>query len=61
MSVQQHASQGLIANEWAEHVAEAVGGKAGGKGSISVGSGTKLGKVEEGVQAAVEYLKKLEH
>ena len=52
-------SKGLVASEWAAQVAEAVGGKAGGKGATSVGSGTDVGKVEVGVEVAVKYLEKL--
>jgi alanyl-tRNA synthetase len=36
-----------------------VGGKAGGKGATSVGSGTDVSKVVEGVEVAVKYLEKL--
>ena len=48
--------QGLSASEWATAVAGVVGGAAGGKGSTSVGNGTKPEKVDEGVEAATKYL-----
>jgi alanyl-tRNA synthetase len=54
-----HASKGLIASEWSSEVAKAVGGKAGGKGSTSIGSGIHLDKVDEGVALAIQYLEKL--
>lgn len=56
---QGHTSNGLVANEWTAQVAKAVGGKAGGKGAISIGSGTKTAKVEDGIDAAREYLRSL--
>lgn len=48
-----------MANEWVAQVVGAVGGKAGGKGPTSVGSGVDMSKVDEGVEVAVKYLKKL--
>lgn len=57
----EHASKGLVAGEWAERVVEVVGGgKAGGKGPMSVGSGTDVSKVDEGWEVAVNYLERLE-
>ena len=50
---------GASASEWANAVAGAVGGKAGGKGPTSVGNGTNVEKVDEGVKLATEYLEKL--
>lgn len=50
--------KGLKAAEWANAVAGAVGGKAGGKGSTSVGSGTEIAKVEEGVEEARKWFEK---
>ena len=52
-------SKGLEANEWAEQVTGVVGGKAGGKGPTRVGTGTDVNKVDEGVEIAVKYVKKL--
>ena len=40
-------------------VSEIVGGKAGGKAPISLGNGTNVDKVDEGVEAATNYLEKL--
>ena len=48
-----------MASEWAAQVVGAVGGRAGGKGVTSVGSGTDVCNVEEGVEVAVKYLEKL--
>lgn len=56
----QHLSQrGASANEWANSVSTAVGGKAGGKGPTSIGSGVHVDKIPEGVDVATEYLEKL--
>lgn len=49
---------GLKASEWANAVAGAVGGKAGGKGPTSVGNGTNVEKVDEGVEIARKFLEK---
>jgi len=40
-------------------VTKAVGGKAGGKGPTSVGNGTEVSGIDEGVQLATKYLEKL--
>lgn len=56
---QEHESKGLVASEWAARVTEMVGGKAGGKGATCVGSGIDAGKVDLGVEAAMDHLKKL--
>jgi len=50
--------QGASANEWANAVAAAVGGKAGGKGPTSIGAGTNPSKVDEGLELATKYLEK---
>jgi len=55
----KHMSKGLVASEWTEQVTRVVGGKAGGKGSTSVGTGTDVSKVDEGVEVAVKYVEKL--
>jgi hypothetical protein len=49
-----------VASEWAAQVAGVVGGNVGGNTATSVGSGTDVSKVEEGVEVAVKYLEKLE-
>ncbi len=59
MRIQQAANkQGLSATEWANTVAGVVGGKAGGKGATSVGSGTNPERVDEALEAATKYLEK---
>ncbi|KAK4987227.1 Alanine--tRNA ligase [Elasticomyces elasticus] len=50
--------QGASASEWANSVAAAVGGKAGGKGATSLGQGTNVDKIDEGLEIATEYLQK---
>ncbi|KAI9669362.1 MAG: Alanine--tRNA ligase [Alyxoria varia] len=52
------AKKGASASDWASSVAGAVGGKAGGKGPTSIGSGTNVDKVDEGLKQATEYLEK---
>ena len=52
----EHVSMGIVAGEWAAHVTEIVGGKAGGKGTTCLGSGVNSGKVEEALDAAVKCL-----
>ncbi|KAK4692244.1 alanyl-tRNA synthetase, partial [Lecanoromycetidae sp. Uapishka_2] len=56
---QEHVPKGLVASEWAAQVTAIVGGKAGGKGTTSLGSGMQVEEVEKGVDAAVNYLDKL--
>ncbi|KAL8788368.1 MAG: hypothetical protein Q9195_007326 [Heterodermia aff. obscurata] len=55
----EHTSKGLVACNWIEQVAAIVGGKAGGKGSTSVGTGNDVSRVQEGVKAAVKALEDL--
>ena len=55
----EHTSKGLVAGKWTEQVAGIVGGKAGGKGSTSVGTGNDVSRVQEGVEAAVKALEDL--
>lgn len=52
-------SKGLDATKWSLKVAEAVGGKAGGKGATSLGQGTKVEGVDEAVDVAEKYLAEL--
>ncbi|KAF1992139.1 alanyl-tRNA synthetase [Aulographum hederae CBS 113979] len=54
------SKQGASASEWATAVAGAVGGKAGGKGATSIGNGTNVEKIDEGVELARKYLEKFE-
>jgi alanyl-tRNA synthetase len=49
----------LVPGEWTEQVTGVVGGKAGGKGATSMGTGTDVNKVDEGVEVAVKYVEKL--
>jgi alanyl-tRNA synthetase len=49
----------LVAAEWSSEVAKAVGGKAGGKGQTSVGSGINVDKIDDGVELALKHLEKL--
>ncbi|KAL9623779.1 MAG: hypothetical protein Q9160_002010 [Pyrenula sp. 1 TL-2023] len=51
--------QGASASSWAGAVSGVVGGKAGGKAPISIGNGTDVGKVDEAIKTAEEYLSKL--
>ena len=51
--------KGLDAAAWSMKVAEAVGGKAGGKGATSLGQGTKAESVDEAVEVAQKYLAEL--
>ena len=55
----EHTSKGLAACKWTEQVSAIVGGKAGGKGSTSVGTGNDVGRVQEGVEAAGKALEEL--
>ncbi|KAJ5675879.1 hypothetical protein N7462_008776 [Penicillium macrosclerotiorum] len=50
--------QGASANDWAAVVSSAVGGKAGGKGSTSIGNGVNPDKVDQAVSLASDYLSK---
>lgn len=50
------AAQGASAGAWTQGVAEVVGGKAGGREPTSVGSGTEVARVDEGVEKARAYL-----
>ena len=49
----------MVATEWASQVAIAVGGKAGGKGATSIGSGPDVNKMDDGVDIALKHLEKL--
>ncbi|KAF2675369.1 putative alanyl-tRNA synthetase [Microthyrium microscopicum] len=55
----EHQGKGLAANEWAEEVTKAVGGKAGGKGASVTGSGVHADKIDEAVANATAHLAKL--
>lgn len=49
-------SKGASASAWANTVVKAVGGKAGGKEPTSIGNGTNVDKVDEGLALAQRYL-----
>lgn len=55
---QQLSKQGATASDWANAVAVAVGGKAGGKGPTSIGSGTNVDQMDKGLDLAIQYLQK---
>lgn len=54
-----HEVDGLVAQEWTAHVAKVVGGNAGGKGSISLGSSDGVQEIDAGMKAAEDYVKGL--
>ena len=54
--MQPLSKAGAVASDWAGEVSKAVGGKAGGKGATSTGSGTHADKIDEGVELARKYL-----
>lgn len=56
--VQALLDQGASANDLAAVVSSAVGGKAGGKGSTSIGNGVHPDKVEDAIALASDYLAK---
>ncbi|KAJ9625151.1 Alanine--tRNA ligase [Taxawa tesnikishii (nom. ined.)] len=51
--------KGADGPKWSSKVAEAVGGKAGGKGATSLGQGTNPDKVDEAMEIARKYLEEL--
>ena len=57
--LQEASKKGASSTDWANAVSNVVGGKAGGKAPTSIGNGTKLGMVDEGVEAARRYLEGL--
>ena len=50
--------QGASANDLAAVVSSVVGGKAGGKGSTSIGNGVHPDKTEDAIALASDYLAK---
>ncbi|OJJ46325.1 hypothetical protein ASPZODRAFT_2103593 [Penicilliopsis zonata CBS 506.65] len=48
--------QGASASEWAGVVSSMIGGKAGGKGSTSIGNGINPDKVDDAIAQATDYL-----
>ena len=55
---QEASKQGASASDWSNSVSGIVGGKAGGKGSTSIGNGTNPEKVDEALQAATKYIER---
>ncbi|KAF8469586.1 alanyl-tRNA synthetase [Kalaharituber pfeilii] len=52
--------RGVTAADWANEVSKIVGGKAGGKGNTSQGLGSEPSKVDEAIEAARNFIQKLE-
>ena len=57
---QEASKHGVSAGEWSSTVSGIVGGKAGGKGPTSVGSGIHGEKVNEALEAARKYLERFQ-
>jgi len=55
---QDGTKAGLKASDWSSSVSTLVGGKAGGKAPVAIGTGTDQSKVDEALKAATEYLEK---
>lgn len=49
---------GITSADWSSQVSKLVGGKAGGKAPVAIGTGTDQGKVDDAVEAARQYLEK---
>ncbi|KIW00804.1 alanine-tRNA ligase [Verruconis gallopava] len=49
----------LLATEWTAVVSKVIGGKAGGKPAMSVGSGVHADKLDDGIEEARKYLEDL--
>ena len=56
--LQEAIKQGASASDWSNSVSGIVGGKAGGKGSTSIGNGTNPEKVDEALEAATKYIER---
>ncbi|KIX01548.1 alanine-tRNA ligase [Rhinocladiella mackenziei CBS 650.93] len=55
---QDGTKAGITSADWSSTVSKFVGGKAGGKAPVAIGTGTDQSKVDEGLRAATEYLEK---
>ena len=55
---QDLSKKGASAADWTAAVSEVIGGKAGGKGSTSIGSGTTPEKLDEALDVASRYLER---
>ncbi|KAI1627421.1 alanyl-tRNA synthetase [Exophiala viscosa] len=49
---------GITSADWSSQVSQLVGGKAGGKAPVAIGTGTDQSKVDDALNAATEYLEK---
>ncbi|RVX74647.1 Alanine--tRNA ligase [Exophiala mesophila] len=49
---------GVSSAEWSSVVSKLVGGKAGGRAPVAVGTGTDSSKIDDALKAATEYLEK---
>jgi alanyl-tRNA synthetase len=56
--LQDGTKAGLSSTDWSSTVSKLVGGKAGGKAPVAIGTGTDQSKVDEALKAATEYLEK---
>lgn len=56
--LQNGIKAGMKSPEWSSMVSNLVGGKAGGKEPVAIGTGTDQSKVDEALKAATEYLDK---
>ncbi|KAI9687264.1 MAG: Alanine--tRNA ligase [Bathelium mastoideum] len=50
------SKEGGSASAWTAAVSSVIGGKAGGKGPVSVGNGIHVDKIDEGLESARKYL-----
>ncbi len=48
----------MSAYDWSNIVAAVVGGRAGGRGSTSVGNGVEPDKVDDALEVATKYLER---
>lgn len=55
--LQELIAKGFKASDWADVVAEKVGGKKGGKDDSAQGAGTEVDRVDEAVVVATEFAK----
>ncbi|RJE16884.1 alanyl-tRNA synthetase, partial [Aspergillus sclerotialis] len=53
---QNGTKAGMKSPEWSSTVSKLVGGKAGGKEPVAIGTGTEQSKIDEALKAATDYL-----
>jgi len=58
MGLQDGTKAGITSADWSSQVSQLVGGKAGGKAPVAIGTGTDQSKVNDALNAATEYLEK---